>query len=107
LKTVVEDAIAHVDEAFADGKLSTAEVWGFIMDIVPKSMKVVAHLADEDDAHKRQAVVDAAVFVWEEKLKPMDGPGPDALVDPFVSGALPYAVGAMYDTLTAWKKDED
>jgi len=105
LKETIEVMAGKVKETLVDGKISLAEAWGLVIAAVIACIPVIAHWQDADAGHRRQAVIVAVVHLWEEYLKPLDIPGPDAVIDPAVSAALPFIVGALYDSLLAWSKD--
>ena len=88
LKVVINAAL----EIFKDGKVTMPEVWIFLLTLVD-AVKIVSSesvdLSDDDLIQLKEA----ASLLYDEYVLPLDIPGPDFIIDPFVrNGLLPGLV---------------
>ena len=104
VETVIEalvDIQASFVEKYADGKLSFSEMFKLSTEVVER-LVAVAEAFGGTGMDKRQAVIDAAVKLWDESLRDMDIPYlPDVIVDPMIEAMIPTVVGKIIDLAVA------
>lgn len=92
LQVVVQSAL----QAFADGRVTMAEVWIFVLvlgDAVQTVLRESSDFSDEDLSELKAA----GYQLYEEHVEPLDIPGPDWLVDPLLkNGILPASIEAAF-----------
>jgi hypothetical protein len=102
LKAVVEAAL----KAFSDGRVTMSEVWMFVLvlgEAVQTIIKEGSDLSDED----LKLLKEAGLQLFDEHIEPLNLPGPDWLIDPFLRNAvIPGAIEAAF-RLALSRKEPD
>ena len=87
---------AIIDGATADGHLLLKEVFQIVGGFCRAAVKVAERI-EAAGPEKRKLVTDALVRLWDEKLAPLDLPGPDRILDPWFRESLPIWGGYLID----------
>jgi len=97
LETAVTEFGEEVKKSLEDGKITIMETVGFVSSLTEKCMKVARVVPDATGAQKKEAVRTAVISLWDKVLRPMDLPGPDAVIDRLVDMFLPVVLDFIID----------
>jgi len=90
----------EISSRIADGKLSLRDVRLIVAEFIV-SATVIARKLSVPVEERERLVIQATLRLWDERLEPLDLPGPDALLDPWIRQSLPVIAAWLFDQ-AAW-----
>jgi hypothetical protein len=85
-----------IEDKLEDGKLSFGEVWAIVPEFLKAGIKITETL-NVPGLDKKAVVMEALEELWNRDLKPLDLPGPDALIDPILKVLILQLASALID----------
>tara|TARA_R110000868_G_scaffold122683_1_gene325296 strand:- start:42 stop:428 length:387 start_codon:yes stop_codon:yes gene_type:complete len=76
----------------------------FGISLLADFMALVQHHADATGAEKKAAVLKLAADFYDQVIEPIDLPGPDVVIDPFLKAAWLKSLDWTIDGIVAWFK---
>ena len=98
---LISDAAEQVSMQAMGFREALAE---FGVSLLADFMAIVQEHTEASGAEKKAAVLKLAADFYDQVIEPIDLPGPDVVIDPFLKAAWLKSLDFLIDSLIAWLK---